>query len=89
MGPQTLTSEIFKVKKYECANYNSNSNSVVLETNDLYKNISYANCKSDAFNSLLTTEYFNNLKCININGTVNVLNVECIKQFYHIFATLL
>ena len=87
MGPQTLTSEIFKVKKYECANHNSNS--IVLETNDLYKNISYATCKSDAFSSLLTTDYFNNLKCININGSVNALNIECIKQFYHIFATLL
>ena len=34
MGPLKLTSEIFKVKKYECAN--SNGNFIYIEPNDLY-----------------------------------------------------
>jgi hypothetical protein len=87
MGPQKLTSEIFKVKKYECAN--SNGNSFIIETNDLYKNIEYSIYKNEAFSSLITSDYFNALKCINVNGTVNMLSTENIKMFYHIFSTLL
>ena len=85
MGPLKLTSEIFKVKKYECAN----SNSIYIEPNDLYKNIECSTYKHEAFSSLLTSEYFKSLKCINVNGTVNTLNTENIKIFYHIFSTLL
>lgn len=87
MGPQKITSEIFKVKKYECAN--SNVNLINADANDLYKNIEYSTFKSEAFSSLLTSDYFNSLKCINLNGSVNVLNTENIKMFYHIFSTLL
>jgi hypothetical protein len=85
IGPQKITSEIFKVKKYECAN----SNVIYVEVSDLYKNIECSTYKNDAFSSLLTSDYFNSLKCINVNGTVNVLNLENIKIFYHIFSGLL
>lgn len=86
LGPQTLTSEIFKVEKYQSANHNSIK---YIEKNELYKDIRYANCKQDAFSSLHTTEYFNNLKCINNRGTIIALNVENIKIFYHNFELLL
>jgi hypothetical protein len=82
LGPQLLSSEIFKVNKYESANHNS---SKYIDKNELYKGIIFTNCKQDSFNSLHTTEYFNSLKCINIKGTIDALNVENIKIFYNIF----
>ena len=60
-----------------------------VESNDLYKNIEFSTYKHEAFSSLLTSDYFNSLKCINVNGTVNMLSTENIKIFYHIFSTLL
>jgi hypothetical protein len=89
LGPQPLSAEIFKVDKYQYASHN---NVKYVEKNELYKEVHskiYANCKQDAFSSLHTTEYFNNLKCINNKGTIDALNVENIKIFYNIFELIL
>jgi hypothetical protein len=78
-GPQPFTSEIFKVKKYECANYNNAS------YNTFNKNIIFVKDKNDVninFNNLVTSELFKNLKCINDNGLINPLSIEYIKLFY-------
>jgi hypothetical protein len=79
-GPQPITSEIFKVRKYECPNYNNNDG-----YNTVNKNIIFAKDKNNAninFNNLVTSELFKSLKCINDDGLINPLSIEYIKLFY-------